>query len=196
MGREKMTKNFNDGVPFDPGFVQHISAIIPNIQYVYSDLEKYRNFGQKKMQFKMVFPNMEKLINNYIGFYAGCILWAKAIKTLGDKPITNNFCCGGEYNEEETLQELRFLKEFLEVLPRDVKYYIGSNYTINPHDIKILDYYEEFLKINQGFINAEKTSDLNVPENIPINCDTNKIFEKVEEVVETGKLYELKELLS
>ena len=175
-----MTMNFNDGVPFDPGFVQHISAIIPNIQYVYSDLEKYRNFGQKKLQFKMIFPKLEELINKYIGFYAGCILWAKAIKTLDNKSLTNNFCCGGEYNENETLQEVRFLKEYLSVLPRDVKYYIGSAYTVNPKDIKILDMYEEFLKANKGFVNAEKTDDLIVPDDIKINCDTNKIFEKVE----------------
>ncbi len=72
-----MVMNFDNGVPFDPGFVQHISAIIPNIQYVYTELGKYKNFGQKKIQFKMIFPKMDELINNYIGFYAGCILWAQ-----------------------------------------------------------------------------------------------------------------------
>lgn len=191
-----MAMNFSEGVPFDPGFVQHISAIIPNIEYVYGNLNKYRNFGQKRMQFKMIFPKLEMLIDNYIGFYAGCILWAKAIKTLGSKSITNNFCCGGEYVEEETLQEVRFLKKYLRVLPKDVKYYIGKDYAISDSDLNILDKYEEFLKLNQGFIKVEKTDDLVVPEGIKINCETQKIFDKIEEVVENGKLYELKELLS
>ena len=190
-----MTFNFDEGVPFDPGFVQHISAIVPNVQYVYSELEKYKNFGQKKMQFKMIFPKLQELINNYIGFYAGCLLWAKAIKTLGDKPVTGNFCCGGTYDEIETLQEVKFLKEYLKNLPRDVKYYIGGNYEINEEDFKILDYYEEFLKANQGFIKVEKTGDIVINNNIACK-DTQAILNKIENVIETGKLYELKEFIN
>ena len=190
-----MTMDFSGGVPFDPGFVQHISAIVPNIQYVYSDLSRYKNFGQKKNQFRMIFPKIEELINNYTGFYAGCILWAKAIKTIKDKPITNNYCCGGVYDESETLQEVTFLKEYLHSLPKDVKYYTGATYEVDRKDIKILEYYEDFLKSNQGFVNTVKTSDLIIPANLTINCEIQFIFDKIEEVMENGKLYKLKELI-
>lgn len=190
-----MAMNFDAGVPFDPGFVQHISAVLPNIEYVYSNLEKFRNFGQKKNQFKMIFPKLEELINKYMGFYAGCILWAQAIKTLKDKPITGNYCCGGEYNEDETLQEVRFLREYFKVLPKDVKYYMGKDYTINPVFDKILDEYEDFLRVNQGFIKVEKTDDVIIPESVkPLN-DVQKVFDKIEEVTENGKLPELVDLL-
>jgi len=185
--------NFEEGVPFDPGFVQHISAIIPNIEYVYGDLNKYKNFGQKKNQFKMIFPKLEALINNYVGFYAGCILWAAAIKTLDNKPITNNFCCGGEYNEDETLQEVRFLRAYLKAMPKEVKYYIGRDYVVNSKDFYIIDGYEEFLKLNEGFINIEKTNDIKLPENLKFENVPEKIFNKIEEVIENGKLYELRE---
>ena len=189
-----MVINFENGVPFDPGFVGHISAILPNIQYVYTELDKYRNFGQKRNQFKMIFPKIEELVNNYVGFYAGCILWAKIIQNM-DKPITNNFCYGGKYDEDETLSEVKFLKEYLSVLPKDVKYYIGREYTVNPADFNILDLYEEFLKINEGFINTEKTSDLKIPENFHTIDEDKIILEKIEQVIDSGKLFELKELV-
>lgn len=191
-----MAINFENGVPFDPGFVAHISAILPNIEYTYSNLNKYKNFGQKKNQFKMIFPKLEALINNYIGFYAGCILWAEVVKTMKGKTITGNYCCGVDYNEDETLQEVRFLKEYLKMFPQDVKYYIGKNYTINPNFDKILDTYEDFLKINEGFTKVEKTDDLKLPAGIKTHDDIQKILDKIEEVTESGKLTELIDLLS
>ncbi len=187
--------NFEGGVPFDPGFVQHISAIIPNIEYAYGNLNRYKNFGQKKMQFKMLFPKLEELINNYIGFYAGCILWAAAVKPLKDKSFTGNFCCGGEYNEDETLDEVNFLTAYLNHLPKDVKYYIGKDYKISDDDMKILSAYKEFLKVNKGFVGVEKTDDLVLPDCVKPADDTKKIFDKIEEVVESGKLFELKSFI-
>lgn len=187
--------NFEEGVPFDPGFVQHISAIIPNIEYVYRELDKYRNFGQKKNQFKVIFPKLKDLINSYIGFYSGCILWAVVSRSFAGKPILGNFCCDGEYNEQETLQEVNFLIEYLNYLPRDVKYYIGQVYEPDSNDLKILNAYKEFLKANQGFVKVQKTDDLILPDCVGKFVDTKPILDKVQEVIENGKLFELKELL-
>ena len=188
-----MVINLENGVPFDPGFVQHISGIIPNINYLYSQLDKYRNFGQKKNQFKMIFPSLEKLINNYIGFYAGCVLWAEAIKDM-NKPIKGNYCFGSEYNEDETLQEVRFLREYIKALPKEVKYYMGKNYAIKDIDFEILDIYENFLKENKGFTEVEKTSDLTVSKDLNLKTTQDEIIKKIEDVIETGKLFELKEI--
>lgn len=44
--------NFDDGVQFDPGFIQHISAFTPNIEYVYNTLGRYKNFAQKNSSLK------------------------------------------------------------------------------------------------------------------------------------------------
>lgn len=187
--------NFDNGVQFDPGFVQHISAIMPNIEYAYGNLNRYKNFGQKKAQFKMLYPKIVGLVDNYIGFYAGCILWADAIKTLKDKPVLGNFCCGGEYNEKETLQEVNFLIEYLNYLPKDTKYYLGQITTPDSDDLKILEAYKEFLKANQGFVKVEKTDDLTIPNSIKHAENTQEIFDKIEEVIENGKLFELKEVI-
>ena len=188
-----MVMNFEEGVTFDPGFIQHISAIIPNIQYMYENLDKYRNFGQKRNQFKMLFPKLEDLIQNYMGFYAGCILWAEAIKTLDNKPITGNYCVDGTYDEDETLQEVKFLRRYLEAFPKEVKYYIGKEYTVPENFFKVLDLYEDFLRKNEGFIKVIHTNDIKLPSNCKEVKDINSAFNKIEEVTENGKLRELVE---
>ncbi len=71
------------------------------------------------------------------------------------------------------------------MFPQDVKYYTGKNYELYPDTFKILDLYEEFLKDNEGFIKVEKTSDLKVPANCKPLEDTQKVLEKIEEVVKT-----------
>ncbi len=55
--------------PFDPGFVPHLSAFVPNIQLMYNSLSQYRNFNQKKLQFRMYYPKILVLLKNYMSFY-------------------------------------------------------------------------------------------------------------------------------
>lgn len=185
--------NFDEGVQFDPGYVAHISAIIPNIEYVYGTLNKFKNFGQKKNQFKMFFPKVKSLIDDYIAFYLGCILWADAIKTIDNKPVLNNFCCGGEYNEEETIAEVSFVIDYLEQFKKDVKYYLGQDYEIDEKYKNILAAYKEFLIENKGFIELRTTSDVKLPKNVKVlsGKDAEPVFDKIEQVVESGKLTEL-----
>ena len=57
--------NFDEGVQFDPGFVAHISAFVPNVEYLYNTINRFKNFSQKKSQFKMYFPKLEKLLDDY-----------------------------------------------------------------------------------------------------------------------------------
>ena len=141
--------NFDDGVQFDPGFIQHISAFMPNIDYVYETLNRYRNFAQKKQQFKMFYPKIKSLLENYLGFYLGCILWAVYIKQFENKELLNNICFGGEYSEEETLSEVDFITNYIEQLKKDVKYYTGQNFSFDTTSINILAAYREFLKENK-----------------------------------------------
>lgn len=182
-----------DGVQFDPGFIKHMSAIVPNIEYVYGTLNKFKNFNQKKHQFKMFYPKIVSLLDTYLSFYAGCILWAVYIKTLGNKPLLNNICYGGEYSEEETLSEVNFIRNYIEQLKKDVKYYTGQDFTFDFQSLNILDAYSEFLKENKGFVNAKTTDDIVIPKSfkIPEGKDLEQIFEKVQEVSDNGKLKDL-----
>lgn len=188
--------NFEDGVQFDPGFVAHISAIILNIEYVYGTLNKYRNFGQKKNQFKMFFPKIKTLLEDYIAFYLGCIMWADAIKTLDNKPVLNNFCCGSEYNEEETVSEVDFVYSYLAQFKKDVKYYLGKDYEVDERYWKILTAYKAFLTENKGFTELKTTDDIKLPKEVKtLTADSVKpVIEKIEQVVESGQLTELYDL--
>lgn len=181
------------GVQFDPGFVKHMSAFVPNIQYVYNSLSQFKNFNQKKMQFKMYFPKIQSLIKNYMGFYLGCIMWAVYIKQFDSEEILNNLCYGGEYSDDETLSEVDFVKTYLEQLKKDTKYYIGQDYSYDEIYIKIIDAYREFLKVNEGFVKTQKTNDLSIPLIIktPSKEDLELILKEINKVVDNGNLYNL-----
>lgn len=188
-----MTIDTKDNVQFDPGFIQHMSAFEPNIQYVYNSLNSCRNFNQKKMQFKMFYPKIQSLLKNYLGFYLGCILWAVYIKSLGEKPIAGNLCYGGDFSETETLEEVDFIKSYIEQLKKDAKYYLGQNFSIDEESIKVLDAYREFLKLNEGFVKVQTTADVKLPASLKSVDETGlkEILVGIEQVIENGKLHEL-----
>ena len=185
--------NFDNGAQFDPGFVQHMSAFVPNIEYVYAGLNRLKNFTLKKNQFKMYYPKIQSLLKNYLGFYLGCILWAAYISQLDEKPILNNLCFGGEYSEKETLSEVDFIKDYIEQLKKDVKYYTGQDFTIDENSINILNAYREFLIANKGFVETKTTKDIKLPTNLktPSEKDLEEILSEIEKVIDNGKLYEL-----
>lgn len=185
--------NFDNGAQFDPGFVQHMSAFVPNIEYIYAGLNRLKNFTLKKNQFKMYYPKIQSLLKNYLGFYLGCILWAAYISQLDEKPILNNLCFGGEYSEKETLSEVDFIKDYIEQLKKDVKYYTGQDFTIDENSINILNAYREFLIANKGFVETKTTKDIKLPANLktPSDKDLEEILSGIEKVIDNGKLYEL-----
>lgn len=183
--------DFENGVQFDPGFIQHMSAFIPNIEYVYNTLAAYRDFNRKKQQFRMYYPKIQSLLKNYIGFYLGCILWAVYIKQFDNKPIINNLCYGGEYDEKESLGEVDFIINYLEQLKKDVKYYTGQNFSIDSTSMNILEAYRAFLKSNEGFVKTQTTNDIKIPGSFKTPDDLEEIHKEIEKVVENGKLYEL-----
>lgn len=185
--------NFDNGAQFDPGFVQHMSAFVPNIEYIYAGLNRLKNFTLKKNQFKMYYPKIQSLLKNYLGFYLGCILWAAYISQLDEKPILNNLCFGGEYSEKETLSEVDFIMDYIEQLKKDVKYYTGQDFTIDENSINILNAYREFLIANKGFVETKTTKDIKLPANLktPSDKDLEEILSGIEKVIDNGKLYEL-----
>lgn len=171
--------------PFDPGFIGHLSAFVPNIQLMYNTLAQYRNFNQKKLQFKMYYPKILALLKNYMSFYLGCLLWAVYIKKFSGANIDGNLCYGGVYNESETLEEVGFIKNYLEQLKKDAKYYIGQNFEPDERYIKILDVYGEFLKLNEGFVKVQKTDDLKLPDGLKPVKNYDEIKKNIDESIET-----------
>lgn len=178
---------------FDPGYAQHTTILSINLDYIYLNLGQYKNLGQKKMQFKMVYQNILKMVNSNVGFCLGCLLWAAYLKSQGNVKIEGNPCLGGTYDEAETVEEADYSIEYYERLKKDAKYYLGLDYEINSLHVKILELYKEFLILNMGFVSTRTSEDIQLPTqiDIPSSQDAQKIYDKIQEVIESGKLLDL-----
>ena len=49
-------------INFDPGFIPHISAFVPNIEFMHNNLNNFTNFNQKKLQYRMYYPKLQKFL--------------------------------------------------------------------------------------------------------------------------------------
>ncbi len=183
-------------VLFDPGYAQHTTILSINTEYAYATINQFKNLGQRKMKFKMLYPQITKMVDNNVGFCLGSLLWASYIKSLGDIQIDGNPCIGGEYDEAEAVEEADYSIEFFNQLKKDVKYYLGTDYQINPLHVKILELYKEFLTLNEGFINTKTTNDVKLPKSFrtPSKNELEEIHEKIQEVIKTGALLDLTEV--
>ncbi len=180
-------KTASRGLEFDPGFGPFILAFRGTVEYLYLDINKFKNLSQRKVKFRQYYKKFLELFYNNLGFYIGCLMWAAYIKTQPQQEILNNHCLGQEYNEEENTSETNFMISFLELFPKDMKYFLGINYDINPDDMKILELYKEFLTLNKGFVNSKTNTDILLPNGM--KTENAEIFkEKIDEILKTEDL--------
>lgn len=198
IGVKKMTTTQTETVKFDPGYAQHTTILSISLEYIYSSLNSYKNFGQKKAKFKMLYPQIKRMVDNNVGFCLGSLLWAVYIKSLGDIKIEGNPCFGDTYDKEETCSEVDFSIEYYEQLKKDAKYYLGQDYQINPLHITILNLYKEFLTENMNFVNTKTTNDVKLPEKfkMPSKNELLAIHSKINEVIQSGNLLDLADVFS
>ena len=154
------------GLEFDPGFAPYILAFRGTIEYLYLDINRFKNFSQRKMKFRQYYKKFLELLYNNLGFYIGCLMWAAYIKTQPEQEILNNYCLGETYNEEENTADIDYAIKFMELFSKDMKYFLGEDYNVNPEDLKIAKAYRDFLIINKGFTNSKTNSDILLPEGI------------------------------
>lgn len=191
-----MTETKIQTVLFDPGYAQHTTILSISSEYIYAGINQFKNLGQKKMKFKMMYPQLVRMVDNNVGFCLGSLLWAVYIKSLGDIKIEGNPCLGGTYDKEEAVEEADFSVEFFDRLKKDCKYYLGTDYKIDPLHIKILELYKEFLVLNSGFVNTKTTNDVKLPTSIKTlqEDELKQIYNKIQEVIKSGNLLDLTEL--
>lgn len=185
-------------VMFDPGFAQHTTILSMSLTYIYQGLNSFKNFGQKKMKFKLNYQNIIKMVENNVGFCLGSLLWATYIKSLGNINIEGNPCLGDTYNEEEAVEEIDFSIAYFDQLEKDAKYYLNQNFKTNPLYIKILNLYKEFLTLNKNFVETKTTEDILLPQGIkiPEQKELEQIHSKIEEVIQSGNLIDLTEVFN
>ena len=174
------------GLEFDPGFAPYILAFEGTVEYLYMDINRFKNLSQKKMKFRQYYKKILEVFYNNLGFYAGCLLWASYIKTQPEQPILNNHCLGGEYKEDD--REVDFMIRFTELFSKDMKYFLGEEFKFDTKTTKLLEAYKEFLKINKGFVESRLNTDILLPMEIK-NAEKNK--EIIDKILETGDLKQL-----
>lgn len=185
------------GLEFDPGFAPFILAFRGTVEYLYLDINKFKNLSQRKMKFRQYYKKFLELFYNNLGFYIGCLMWAAYIKTQPEQEILNNNFLGGVYNEEENTSDVDFMIRFLELFPKDMKYFLGENYEINPQDMEILEMYKEFLTINKGFVNSKTNSDILLPQGMKTD-NAESFKDKIEEIIkgeDLSKFVEIRDLI-
>ena len=182
------------GLEFDPGFAPYLLAFGGGVEYLYMDINRFKNFSQKKVKFMQYHKKMIEMFNNNLGFYVGCLMWAAYIKNQPKQKILSNHCFGQNFNEEENTSETKFMLQFTELFPKDMKYFLSKSYSFDESTASIIKIYEEFLVLNKGFVESEYNTDIVLPKSVKTeNAETYK--DKIDSVLETGDLSKLLEYL-
>lgn len=181
---------------FDPGYGRHLVSLVFSLEDMYNDINKFKNLNQKKFYFKQYYPGMLKLLKQNTEFYLGCLLWAVYLKSLPEGEIVGNHCLGKEYDEDSSLVELLFLMNFMLTFSKDTKYFLGQDFKYSEEDMKMLEVYREFARMNEGFVKTEKNTDLMLPKSLktPSKEDLTKIKDTIDKVTSTGDFNLLNEL--
>lgn len=181
---------------FDPGFSKlFVSSFSYNIELLYIDLNRVKNFGQKKTQFILTFQKGKTLFDVYLGFYLGCMLWGACLKSMGCEKIEGNPFIDRDYQREDSLEEINYMRDFVKKFDRDSKYYLGKPFKVEENKLKILDLYEEFIDANGGFVNIDTTDKIKLVGKLD-EITKEKITEienKIQEVINANKLEDLLE---
>jgi hypothetical protein len=176
-----------NGIEFDPGFSPYILAFQGSVNYMYMDINRFKNLSQKKMKFRQYYKKILEVFYNNLGFYVGCLMWAGYIKSQPAQEILNNPCLGQEYNEEENTNDPDFMLNFLELFPKDMKYFLGETFEFDSSVKHILEMYKEFLIINEGFINTKTSDNLKLPNDIKTG-DAELYKSKIDSAISEGNL--------
>ena len=176
-----------EGLEFDPGFAPFILAFRGTVEYFYADINRFKNFSQRKLKFRQYYKKMLEVFNNNLGFYIGCLMWAAYLKTQPKQKILNNDCLNRNYDEESDISDTVFMIKFLELLPKDIKYFLGENYETNKTDLKLLEIYKEFLIINKGFTKTKNNTDILLPKEMKTE-DAETFNDKIKEILKTENL--------
>ena len=188
-----MTKTL-EGLEFDPGFAPYILAFLGSVEVIYGEINRFKNFSQKKMKFMQYHKKIVELFDNNLGFYVGCLMWAAYLKIQPEQKILSNHCLGKEYNEEENVSEIDFMLEFPQLFKKDMKYYLGQDFSFEPSKVTLLETYKEFLILNKGFVDTKNNTDVVLPSSVKTeNAEGYKVL--IDKVLETKDLSKLLEYL-
>ena len=83
---------------------------------------------------------------------------------------------------------------FTELFPKDMKYFLGQEFSFDKTTIKLLEAYKEFLIINKGFTETEYNTDIKLPE--ILKNTTKELKKEIDNAISEGNLSLLKNCIS
>ena len=165
------------GLEFDPGFGPHVLAFRGTVEYLYLDINRFKNLSQKKVKFMQYYKKILDVLYNNVGFYVGCLMWAVYLKAQDEQDIISNSCYGDNYNEAETISDTQYILKFIELFPKDMKYFLGQNFEFDKNIESLVRIYEEFLIENKGFSKTKTNSDIKLPKSV--KTDDIKLYKSL-----------------
>lgn len=198
-------KQFKDTVPFDPGYSKISFSFIENIEIAKKEYGSLKANHQKKFWLTKSEPTLVDFINKSAAFYLGCMLWGSFIHYRfkeEPKEISGNNTAGlseEELQELDCAVEVKSILEYIKSLDRDFKYFINRPAKISPIIKEILESYVEFAKINNNFINVNKTDEVKPPKAFAhfkklTNKQLDSLCGKIYECIESNKIENLLEI--
>jgi len=197
--------NFENTVPFDPGYSKISFSFLSNIDYVMGDYYQLKNINQKKFKLSQLENSILSMINKSAAFYLGCQLWGGFLSSRfkdSPKEISGNYSAnlsGDQIDELDYAIETKYILEFIENFDKDCKYFLKKPAKISKTAVEILKSYNEFAKLNNNFIGIIKTSDIKLPKTLDhfkalTNEQLDSLHEKIMAAIESGKIENLLEI--
>lgn len=162
------TEILTQNVPFDPGYAPNLVPFLPAIRAINSELAPIKNFGQKKLRYKILSKIGHKAFLSTLGFWVGCILWGGYIKYKFEespKAISGNDFIGvskEEINSFAYNEEFEEMATYIQTYSKDQNYYLGKYLSLPNFYGKIVDEYKEFVALNENFLYSKSTNDIKI----------------------------------
>lgn len=155
--------------PFDPGFAPYLIPFLSALQAMESELARIKNFGQKKIRYKILDKSCQKAMESTLGFWVGCILWGGYIKYKfknAPRDISGNSFL--ELKKEDIPDfayntEFDAIENYIENFSKNAKYYTGANASLPEFYGTIVKEYRAFVELNDNFLNTRTTVDIQIP---------------------------------
>lgn len=185
----------SENIAFDPGLGKLALDLYSEVYILENDLANMPQLPRKIRYFRISYKRIVKVLLNNLAFYKGCLAWAYYIvNKCPDNILTGNpFVSLSE--EQKTQYAPTELVDFcIEYLPKfysDLKYYNVKDVNLPNDTDSILKIYREFVSMNEGFINAHKTSDIQLPEGLNFEKSFDEIKTEIDSAIEQQNISNL-----
>lgn len=182
-------------VEFDPGIGNLADSLYSEAYVIENDMSTMPQRARKMRYFQAVYKRIVKVMLNNLAFYNGCLAWAYCIKNLdSEATISGNPFVSLTDEQKANYAPTDSVDFFIEYLPQfysNLKYYNIKGVQLPENTDYILNTYREFVAVNEGFINAYKTADIILPDNVNFSKSAEDLKNEILSAVENKNILTL-----